>query len=168
MNPAIKRALAFIIDNIFIALYAGALYFLMTSAGWQESAVSPFHDQALGFATLTLPVFIYFFSFEKIRKGTPGKLIMKLQVISPSTQRLLLRNIIKFLPWEIAHAGIHWMYYFEKLGEPAPGWEYALVLVPEAIGAVYIVSVLFSTGGTGSLYDGIAGTSVISSKHQKK
>lgn len=79
-----------------------------------------------------------------------------------SLSRALLRNGLKLLPWEVAHASI-WripgIFSSNRLSGNLPlGVEVALVMV-YVIGAAYAISVVLTPRGQ-AIYDLIAGTVV--------
>lgn len=162
MKNVFKRGFAFSVDYLILAIY-GTVLFLVTITFFvdpdQPVAPSPVKGQLIGFFTLTLPVFLYFFLFEKSRSGAiPGKRLFKLRVVvKPETKHgVLKRNLFKFLPWEIAHTGIHWA-YAQSDNEELPLFLWVLFLVPQLIVFIYAISILISKGKT-SLYDRWAGT----------
>lgn len=68
----IKRGVAFGIDYLIIVIYAVLLFGITTMINPEN--VNPIKGQFIGFITLTLPVFLYFYLTEKsIYKGTIGK-----------------------------------------------------------------------------------------------
>lgn len=69
--------------------------------------------QALGFLLLVLPVGIYLYASEaSSRQATVGKRVLRLKVVEastggrPSRSRILVRTVVKLLPWEIAHFAV--------------------------------------------------------------
>lgn len=168
MKVFVNRLLAFAIDYTVIAVYGVLLFGLST---WISSSTglhikgSPVIGQLIGFLTVTIPVFLYFYLAEKgNHKATIGKRMRKLCVTNSEehVQRpVLIRNLIKFIPWEIAHAGVHWMKYYEREGIENPMWVWFLLIIPQLIVIAYIISILQSKGH-GSFYDHIAGTRVVS------
>ena len=116
----------------------------------------------LGFISLTLPVFLYFFLSEKTKGASFGKRIMNLSVYSRSKgakPRILLRNILKFLPWEIAHSGVHWIVFYSKYENHMPIWVWTLLIFPQIIMVAYLVSIFFSQGED-TIYDRISNTRI--------
>lgn len=169
----LKRVLAFLIDYLVIILYAGALFsiaFLLnpgiiTSAEPNPQTISPFKSQLIGFFSLTLPVFLYFFLTENSnRHATIGKRMFKIEVASYpahalTTRKIFIRNLLKFLPWEVAHTGVHWLVYYNRDSAGTPVWVYAILTIPQLIMILYFFSIVFS-GGRRSTYDSVAGTIV--------
>ena len=158
-NHIIRRLGAFLVDYLLIMGYAGILF--LTSSLFNTQNMGPVSGQITGLLSLTIPVFLYFYICEQSPAGaTIGKRVFKLKVVSPHGRNsIFVRNLIKFLPWEIAHAGVHWVMYYSRQGTETPVWVFALLVVPQVLGVLYIVS-LFHSKGSGSVYDSIAGTRV--------
>lgn len=159
-NQIISRLGAFLVDYLVILGYAGILFLIVRL--FNLEITGPVSGQIIGFFGLTIPVFLYFSLAERSPAGaTIGKKVFKLKVISQySRNRVILRNLLKFLPWEIAHTGVHWIVYYSRQGTDAPAWVFVLLVVPQVIMLFYIASVVYSKG-TGSVYDHIAGTRVM-------
>ena len=160
-----RRFLAFLVDYLIIALYAGILFAFTWLAfrlfNSSPTVPDPYVGQIIGFLTLTLPVFIYFFVSEKSKwKGTIGKRKLKIQVVHGSSRKIFTRNVIKFLPWEIAHTGVHWLiYYSAGNNTEMPAWTWIVLIAPQVIVVSYICSIIFS-GGKSSIYDKMAKTEI--------
>jgi uncharacterized RDD family membrane protein YckC len=122
--------------------------------------------QLIGFATLTLPVILYFTLSENSRyAGTPGKRRFKLQVVSAQSQKaglghLLLRNCLKFLPWELAHFFIYRLFHFNRQGIEPPDWVLAGLIAAQVLAIIYFACLVFSKGNR-SIYEWASGTRVI-------
>jgi len=165
-----RRFIAFSIDYILILFYAGLLYlssllFQYFSAN-ELGEPNPLMGQVIGFLLLTLPVFLYFLLSEKSkRKGTIGKRISKIQVVvvaenkTDSIKPILVRNFLKFLPWEIAHTGVHWVLFYSRHNEQTPIWVYTLSIIPQVAMIFYFITII-TTNGNRSFYDKIAGTKI--------
>lgn len=112
MPLVVRRLLAFIIDYLLILIYAGLLIGA-TLVITDPQPLHPVKAQLLGFFTLTLPVFLYSFLLEKgAKRATIGKRIMKLSVQYNNPIDIAQRNFLKYLPWEIAHTGVHWLIFY--------------------------------------------------------
>ncbi len=166
MHLAVKRLLAFLIDYALVVMYAILLLgvTMLVLQGNAPKTPSPIQGQLIGFATLTLPVFLYFFLSEQGKhKGTLGKRWLKIYVVTTSSDSnfkpVFLRNLLKFLPWELAHTGVHWMVYYTELGTTPPLWVWVVLIVPQVVVVSYSISLLMYKG-VGSFYDQLAGTSV--------
>lgn len=164
MHLIFKRFLALIIDWVAILIYACLLFVIMaalaTAGVVTLGAVHPITGQLIGFLTLTLPVVLYCILCEAGSKhATIGKRMLKIEVAGDSltTSQIVLRNVIKFLPWELAHAGILWINYINTPDTPL--WIWILLIAPQVVAIAYIMFMV-STKGSRSLYDMIAGTRV--------
>jgi uncharacterized RDD family membrane protein YckC len=116
----------------------------------------------LGFLSLTLPVMIYFIVFEFRYVATLGKRFAGLKVASLDSRRLALtqvivRNIIKFLPWEFAHTLIYTLMLVPNSADSTPVL-FGLVTA-NIIPIIYIYFVLFGKDHRGP-HDLISGTIV--------
>lgn len=164
LKISLKRVLAFLIDWVIILLYALVLYaiamMLYNNVSLQPSAASPIYRQLAGFISLTLPVYLYFFLSERSAwQGTIGKRLMSLQVVlnAPTgnrLQRVFHRNLLKFLPWEVAHTGVHWLIYYSDNGFEIPLWIWITLILPQIVIMAYFVRI-FAYGGKRSVYDNI-------------
>lgn len=130
----LRRAAAYLIDIALLYLYIIVLF----GASMALDSVLPFHERmgesyllrhVISFASLTLPLVLYFILMERSgRQGTFGKSRMKLRVAAvtggrASTKTVVIRNVVKFLPWEIAHTHIHINPEFITTGQTsAAGW----------------------------------------------
>ncbi|MCF8261936.1 MAG: RDD family protein [Melioribacteraceae bacterium] len=161
------RLLAFGIDYLLLIIYASILYFATTGIFDVDVnntvGSSPFMAQFIGFVTLTLPVFLYFYLQENsAKKSTIGKKIMGLRVEARTLNKsrsILMRNILKFLPWEAAHFGVHQMFYFSSINEPEPLWVWVFLILPQLIVLMYFSTIIISKGRAG-FYDVFAGTKI--------
>lgn len=164
MHLIFKRILALGIDWVIIVLYAVVLFTSMAALASVGvitlGTVHPVTGQLIGFFTLTLPVVLYSIFLEAgHRHATLGKRMMKIEVAGEelTTRQVIVRNIIKFLPWEFAHAGILWINYINTPDTPL--WIWILLIAPQAIVAIYVMAVI-ATKGSRSLHDMISGTRV--------
>ena len=166
----LSRIASALLDYCFVIGYAILLFGLVGLLfGFEQLGTmefSPAAGQLIAFSTLTLPVFLYFFLQEKsAQKATIGKRALRLQVemiqdTSNHTQGILIRTVLKLLPWEIAHWGIQWMAFYIKKEMGLPIWVWVVLIVPQVVAFFYFVSMLFTRGAL-SLYDAIAGTKVV-------
>lgn len=165
----LTRTVAFAFDYIFIFLYL----VLLISIGLIVNLVfpdltsvlfaNPLSAQLTGFVILTLPVTLYFALFEASDwQATWGKRHRGLKVTGLDGKRLtrlraLARNVLKFIPWELAHACI-WQISFAG-EEPSPLISIGFILVWVLVGA-NVVSLWISPRQQ-TLYDRLAGTCVV-------
>lgn len=163
----VKRGFAFLIDYLIIAIYAVGLFFaspfLIALLPVDLSPTTPITNQIVGFITLTLPVFLYFYISERRKnRGTFGKRILGLRVEQSKDNRsrkILARNLIKFLPWEVAHCGVHFLFYYDHQQLSVPIWNWALLIIPQVVVIFYIYTIIVSKGES-SFYDRLANTEI--------
>ena len=163
----LNRILAFGIDYLIIIGYGVVLFAITTTIG--VVSLSPLEGQIVGFISLTLPVYLYFYLMEKSSlAATLGKRVMNISVQTQTENiryGVLFRNILKFLPWEIAHLGVHWIIYYSGIGEATPIWVWVALILPQVIVLGYILSIVFYEGES-SLYDKIANTKIVLNQHK--
>ncbi len=164
----LRRISAFIIDLILILLYAGFLYLItilfFSDFVNSQTNQSPVRMQIIGFITLTLPVFLYAYLTEKgSRKATIGKRRMNLKVVAANPlkpRRIFLRNLLKYLPWEMAHTGVHWLFFYENDKADLPIWVWMMLAVPQVIVLLYFITIVIYKGES-SFYDRLANTIIV-------
>lgn len=163
----LNRFLACIIDYGIIAVYATILFIgtnlVCTIFDWKYS-VNPYMGQLIGFIALTLPVITYSVLTEKSNwKGTVGKKMRKIVVLTDQNKpinNILLRNILKYLPWELAHTGVHWTVYFSSNDTESPIWVWIILILPQIIVFAYFISIMVSKGQS-SIYDSLSKTKIV-------
>jgi hypothetical protein len=160
-NLVTKRILAFALDYLLIAVYA-AILFGVSTALYLENKIA-INGQLLGFVSLTVPVFLYFFLMEKSKsRATLGKRVMKISVAVKQgnvTQSMLMRNLLKFLPWEIAHTGVHQVVSSSALEQEVSLSVWLALILPQIIIIGYLFSIAMSKGAS-SFYDKVAHTHI--------
>lgn len=170
------RIQAFAIDYLVILAYLA----LLTALVWKVNSAFPdilqvlFGDPLSGQITVivifTMPVTLYFALFDSsLWQATPGKRWRNLKVIRLNGEgldrkRALGRELLKFIPWELAHACI-WQIRFAPQ-EPSPMIAAGFVLVWILVGANIISLLISSTHQT--LYDRFSGTYVATGSRSKK
>lgn len=156
LNLLARRVIAFCTDYLIFASYAVLLFVVVSSL--DPPPAGPIRGQIIAFFSLTLPVVLYGIVLEGgPKKATIGKRWMRIEVVGDGS--VVFRNILKFLPWEIAHGGVHWMYYYEDVGGTIPGIIWILLVLPQVVVVVYVVSILVSRGRS-SVYDKMAKTEI--------
>lgn len=169
MASPITRIKAFAIDYIIILAYIAVLFLVTITVSNIFSLslqnVSPVKGQLIGFSTLTLPVVLYFTLCESSsNKGTVGKRRMGLQVTThsgaASLGKLLLRNIIKFLPWELAHFFVFHLVQFTSSNVQPPLWVGIGLIGAQALALLYLLGIFFSKSRR-TIYELLSGTQVI-------
>ena len=164
MPLVVRRLLAFVIDYLIILIYA-ALLFGVSLLITEPQPMHPVKAQLLGFFTLTLPVFLYSFLLEKsAKRATIGKRIMKLSIQYNNPIDIAQRNFLKYLPWEIAHTGVHWIMFYSWSELEIPLWVWIITYLAQVLALVYFIS-LFRAKGTKTLYDFLAGTRLVYRNH---
>lgn len=112
----IKRLSAFAIDLFIVAIYGLCLFLLVVLINGglpvQELPYNTYKQQLIGFVSLVLPTLLYFIYSEWRFGRTFGKKLMGIRVVSIDGKnirfgQIAIRNILKLLPWEIAHFGVH-------------------------------------------------------------
>lgn len=168
MKLAFARIGAFLADYIALAIYAAVLSLIVTAL-LRGNVIVPNEDSPrtqahlFAFVTLTLPVWLYFTLQEGgPKRATIGKRLFHLQVnaLSPKPMtipRAALRNVGKFLPWEIAHAAI-WYVPGRPFLDPMPRANLFVCITACLASLSYLASLFIFSGRTP--YDRLAGTVV--------
>ena len=166
----IRRVKAFVIDYVIILIYAilllGASLLISKLFHLDINNINPVAGELIGFVTLTLPVILYFtLSENSSYGGTIGKRKFRLRVIKKDGTRvgllrLLIRNIIKFFPWELAHFFIYRLINFTSTGDQAPGFVLTGLILSQALAVIYFACILL-TKNNRSIYEWLSGTMVI-------
>jgi uncharacterized RDD family membrane protein YckC len=167
--PPLRRIGAFLVDYAVMAAWLAALTAASFASGFAETGFSldtlggRLQAHGLAFATVTAPIVVGFAALEASSlRGTLGKRALGLEVVRRDGApagfgRTLIRNAGKFLPWEIAHAGIWYMPGRPFVDEPAV-WNLALQALALALAAVYAASIV--VGARRTPYDRAAGLAV--------
>ncbi len=150
---ALRRVLAFGADWLVMALWGGLIFGVVwvVTDGNPSRPANPWQAQAIGLLVMTVPVTLYFALCESsAMQATLGKRIAGLAVASETGERLsfrsaLLRNAIKFLPWEFGHTVAQQAIFSGTDGLPA--WVWA-PLVVASIGPIWWIAALVRSGRT--------------------
>lgn len=169
----IARIKAFAIDYLIILVYIvllfGATILISNLFDIDLNTVNTTTAELTGFFTLTLPVILYFTLTEAGKQsGSVGKRKVNLKVVSKNSTRadffhLLLRNCIKFLPWELAHFFIYQLLFFSRGGAEPPVWVLPGLIISQAMAVTYLLFIL-SNKNNRSIYEIASGTKVIYEK----
>lgn len=151
------------LDWLIIMVWAGVLFtlVLIVSGGEIQAPSGPWCAQLLGLLTMTLPVVAYFTLCEaSALRGTPGKKAVGLSVLSDDGGRLgpgaaIVRNLVKFLPWEFGHLVAQQAAFSTAAG--VPDWILPVMVVAFGVPLLWLIE-LFRTGRTP--YDRISGAKV--------
>ena len=112
-----KRMIELLFDYLFILAYlallflCSMLFYIILFNGIPE--FTEIQSQCLVFFTSVLPITLLFTFLDYTKNGSFGKAKAGLQLIykKKTVQSSLIRNAIKFLPWQIGHMGtIHGFY----------------------------------------------------------
>lgn len=163
-----KRAGAFALDYIIILLYLlilGLIFFLVNSLGGASSWLfaNRFRAQLSGFLLVTLPVTLYFALGEASpQRATWGKKRLGIQVTDSNGERItvwrsLARNVLKFIPWEIAHTFV-WAIVFSPVDTPV--WVNISIILVYALIGLNLAFLIF-TKKHQTAYDLLANTLVM-------
>ncbi len=171
LAPASRRIAAFAADYVVLAAYIAVLTassFLFGIGQFLSTGTltGKMTSHAMAFLSLTLPVVLYFTITESGgRAASLGKRLMGLRVLGPDGKppaftRALLRNAIKFAPWELAHAAI-WYTPGQPFIDPMPPANLALCVVSILLVVVWLASL--ATPGGRTPYDRWSRTHVLKS-----
>lgn len=165
MGTTVKRIPAFAADYGLIAFYALGLAGMSVAlgagnSGASDTAGAKLAGWAVAFVTLTLPVALASAAFDRAG-GTPGKRLLGLRVQTAEASplpfgRALLRNGIKYAPWELAHIGI-WTTPGTPFTDPPGPLNFALWIGSMALMALQAVLILITGRG---LHDRLARSQV--------
>ncbi len=161
------RIKAFMIDYILIFAYLVALFitsvfvFPSIQGFFTGSLVTA---QFTGFLMVTLPVSLYFIISDSVVGGQSlGKKKMRIQVVHEngnplSLPHMIIRTILKFLPWELTHYLVYRLIYVGDGEVPfnyyfIGGFIYVLIFS-------YVLTAIF-TKKKQSLYDILSKTQVV-------
>ncbi len=170
-NLALLRLLAFLVDYglmvLFVAVLSVAGFAIRSQLGVTSPAPMTFQQkllaQAIVSATIMLPIMLYFAVAESSRwQATIGKRVLRLQVADdhggrPPLLRTLLRAMVKFAPWELAHTGVWHVPGTPFVSEPA-AFSYGTWITALVLALWWFASIWLGDGRTP--YDRIAGTVV--------
>ena len=112
-----KRMMEFLFAYLFILAYlvflfiVSMLIYIIFFNGIPE--FTEIQSQWLVFLTSILPITLLFTYLDYAKNGSLGKIKAGLQLVyqKKTVQASLIRNVIKFLPWQLGHMGtIHGFY----------------------------------------------------------
>ncbi len=150
---AVRRLLAFAIDWLIVVLWGGVLFgaVMIATGGNPPRPGNPWKAQGIGFLTMTLPVTLYFALCESsAMRASLGKRVLGLVVFRETGERLLfgsalLRNALKFVPWEFGHTMAQQAAFSGEAGFPVWAWGPATVAL---VGPLWWLVALIATGRT--------------------
>lgn len=146
----IRRLLAFAIDWLIFALWGSSLFLIvmLVTGGDPPRPSGPWKAQAIGFLAVTLPFTLYFALCEcSRRRASIGKRVVGLRVSRKSREQLsfkraLLRNAIKFIPWECGHM-LTQQASMTAEDDPFPMWLWGPALISIIVPLWWLVSLYF-------------------------
>ena len=112
-----KRMMELLFDYLFILAYlallfiGSMLFYIIFFNGIPE--FTEIQSQCLAFFTSVLPITLLFTFLDYKNDGSFGKVKAGLELVyqKKTVQASLVRNVIKFLPWQLGHMGtIHGFY----------------------------------------------------------
>jgi uncharacterized RDD family membrane protein YckC len=169
-SPA-RRIAAWLLDYLVILAYlivltAASLITQVSPAAsvFSSALTKPITAELVGFLTLTGPVILYFAITEASAwQATLGKRALRIVVVGPGGARLpfvraILREAVRFLPWEMAHSLI-WPLALPPHLEPLPVTIGGFAVVYLLLFA-YLVSLLVGSEHR-TVYDRLAGSRVL-------
>jgi uncharacterized RDD family membrane protein YckC len=130
------------------------------------AGVNPVIGQLIAFVTLTFPVILYFTLSENGKYGsTIGKRKLRLHIVSKTLTKasfgqLLLRNCIKFFPWELAHFFIFRLFYFTATNKTTPDWVLTGLIASQLLAIIYLLFIIFNKNNR-SIYEIFSQTRVV-------
>jgi uncharacterized RDD family membrane protein YckC len=167
-----RRLLALLIDYALIVAYlavlvlAALLIVRITGTLMDWLALGTVVAELLGFVLLVLPVGIYLYVGEaSARQATVGKRVLGLRVVlqasgeRPGRVRILVRTVVKLIPWEFAHFFV-WQAAASAGLAVFPGWIAIGIITANLLPIAYLVCVLVQRDKRGP-HDLVAGTRVI-------
>ncbi|MFK7801561.1 MAG: RDD family protein [Anaerolineae bacterium] len=172
--PFKKRLIGFGFDYLIISAYIiflilvtlGLFSILGVSPGDSSLFENPIIADLISFLTLILPVILYFTFLESSStRATWGKRKAGVQVTNQSGGRLtkgqaLIRSLIKFLPWQIAHTSLFHIEGWPMAPEdPSLAVTIGLIAVWVLVGIYFSMMVATKDGRT--LYDWASGSVVV-------
>ena len=135
------------LDWFVLAIWGGVLFGLVMlyTGGTPPHITSPWHGQLISFIFITLPFILYFaLSENSAWQATLGKHIFGIKVISVSEKELrfgrcFLRNLIKFIPWELGHVFAH---HAALQGDGLQEWVWVFLIL-SVLGALWWMAAIF-------------------------
>lgn len=168
------RLLSLLVDYGLILAYLAALAgvalgaYALTGKLYDWLSLGTAGAELLGFVILVLPVGVYLYLCEASeRQATLGKRLLRLRVVDAtsggrlSKPRVLVRTIVKLLPWEVAHFMVWQAVAYTATGATNfPVWLSVGFVVANALPIVYVVMVLLQRDRRGP-HDLIARSKVV-------
>jgi uncharacterized RDD family membrane protein YckC len=160
-----QRVLAFMFDFLIIVGYILILLVIGVGVNFLSGEItllaSPIALNILAFVVLVLPVILYFaFQESSSQQATWGKRRAKIKVAPVQGARMslwqsLLRSAVKFLPWQLAHVSVIYIWYGSQSTIFLIG-----SLIAQGLVIVYIMCLWLGKRHR-TPYDWLAGTCVV-------
>ena len=162
-----KRIYAFLLDWLVIIVYGifvvGSISLVFQPYIEPLFSRSTITAELTGFLMITLPVSLYFILCECSKwQGTLGKRKMGIRVVDGFGQRIgivrsIVRTVIKFLPWEVAHFGIWQLILPSNLSEITV----LIILTTVNLAILFYLLIPFTNKRRKNIHDWASGTIVI-------
>ncbi len=169
-----RRLLALLLDYAVILAWMAILgflsllvYLVLGSLPDTLGTLGPVGSQLLYFFLLTFVVGVYLYRCESgPHRATWGKRRMGLAVVAvdraaPARRKILVRTVVKLLPWEVSHFFVWqmmWTFYLHGYDASPPLWVFLGLQAAAAAAIAYIVMVMVTGRGP---HDRAAGTVVV-------
>jgi uncharacterized RDD family membrane protein YckC len=148
---AVRRLLAFAVDWLVLVLWGGVIFgaVMIATGGKPPKLESPWTGQVMSFLIMTVPFTLYFALCESsAMQASLGKRTLGLVVSRETGGRVsfgsaLLRNAVKFTPWEFGHTVVWQAVFAGEAGFPAWVWGPATIAF---VGPVWWLVAIFATG----------------------
>jgi uncharacterized RDD family membrane protein YckC len=157
----IAFAFDFLAILAYILILLGVSVTISTVMGGISLLTSPIAMNLLAFVTLVLPVVLYFALQEgSSQQATWGKRRARITVVNAQGARMtlgqsLLRSAIKFLPWQLAHMCVIYIWFGDDSSIFLIG-----AFLAQGVAILYVVCLWLSKRHL-TPYDWIAGTCVV-------
>ena len=145
---ALRRLLAFAVDWFVLVLWGGVIFgaVMIATGGNPPQPESPWTGQAMSLLTMTVPFTLYFALCESsAMQASLGKRTLGLVVSRETGGRLsfgsaLLRNAVKFSPWEFGHT-VAWQAVFSGEGG-FPAWIWGPATIAFVVPVWWLVAII--------------------------
>ncbi len=150
---AVRRLLAFALDWLVVLLWAGVVFgaVMLVTGGRPPRPANAWTAQGIGLLAMTIPVLLYFALCESsATRASLGKRFLRLEASGTDARRLsftssLLRNAVKFAPWELGHTVAHQAIFAGE--EAPPTWVWAAAAGAIVVPLWWLIG-LIATGRT--------------------
>lgn len=172
--PVSSRIKAFALDYLvilgYLAVLTGASLAVSLgigiSTGIRDFLAQPLVADLLTFFTVLLPVVLYFtFTESSPRQASWGKRRTGIRVVDAGGSRLsrraaLVRSLVKFLPWQLAHSSIYHIPGWPLNPGEIPWYSAVGLVLTWALVIAYLLTLLLGKTHR-TPYDWLAGSRVV-------